>query len=70
MLKVLILAVLLMVIAFAALSIKLLIDKKAEFRGGSCSVSSPELEKQGISCGCGGSCYSDEGWEEIKPDHG
>ncbi len=58
MLKVLILAILLMVLAFAGLSIKLLLDKKAEFRGGSCSASSPELEKQGISCGCGGGCYT------------
>lgn len=60
MIKVLILAIILMIIAFAGLSIKLLIDRKAEFRGGSCSASSPELEKQGISCGCGGGyCTSD-----------
>jgi hypothetical protein len=60
MIKVLILAVILMLIAFAGMSIKLLFDRKAEFRGGSCSVSSPELEKQGITCGCGGACYTSE----------
>lgn len=46
-------------IAFIGLSIKLILDKKAVFKGGSCSASSPELEKRGISCGCGGdSCAS------------
>ncbi|HYW95858.1 MAG TPA: hypothetical protein VE870_09740 [Bacteroidales bacterium] len=61
MIKVLILAIILMLLAFAALSVKLLIDKKAEFKGGSCSASSPELEKQGITCGCGGSsCFTEQ----------
>ncbi len=59
MLKVLILAVLLMILAFAAMSVRLILDRKAEFRGGSCAASSPELKKQGISCGCGESCYTD-----------
>jgi hypothetical protein len=59
MIKVMILAAILLLIAFAGLSIKLILDKKAVFKGGSCSVSSPELEKQGISCGCGeDSCSS------------
>ncbi len=57
MIKVLLLAVILMILAFAGLSVKLILDRKAEFRGG-CSASSPELEKQGITCGCGGSCYT------------
>ena len=30
------------------------LNKKSEFKGGSCSAISPELEKKGISCGCGG----------------
>jgi len=60
MIKVLILAVILMILAFVALSIRLLLDKKAEFRGGSCSASSPELEKQGFTCGCGGMCNTRE----------
>jgi hypothetical protein len=59
MIKVMILAAILLLIAFAGLSIKLILDKKAVFKGGSCSASSPELEKRGISCGCGGdSCSS------------
>ncbi len=60
MIKVLILAVVLMILAFAGLSVKLIFNRKAEFRGGSCAASSPELEKQGISCGCGGGCYPRE----------
>ncbi len=56
MLKILILTILLVAIAFAGLAIKLIIDKKAEFRGGSCTASSPELEEKGISCGCEGHC--------------
>jgi len=57
MLKIIFLSVVLLMIAFIGLSIKLIFDKKAEFKGGSCSASSPELEKQGISCGCGaGAC--------------
>ena len=69
MIKVLILAVILMVIAFAGLSIKLFIDRKAEFRGGSCAASSPELEKQGISCGCGGGCYTAEKEQKLRIHH-
>lgn len=56
MLKILILTIVLLAIAFAGLAIKLIIDRKAEFRGGNCSASSPELEKRGISCGCEGHC--------------
>jgi hypothetical protein len=42
-----------MLIAFGALSIRLLFKKKGEFRGGSCSNITPELRDKGISCGCG-----------------
>ncbi len=61
MLKVLLISIVLLLIAFAGFGIKMLFNKKAEFKGGSCTASSPELEKQGISCGCGGgSCVSTE----------
>lgn len=57
MLKVLLISVILLLLAFAGFGIKMLFDKKAEFKGGSCTASSPELEKQGITCGCGsGGC--------------
>jgi hypothetical protein len=56
MLKVLLLSVVLLFLAFAGLAIKMFFDRKAEFKGGSCSATSPELESRGISCGCGGSC--------------
>jgi hypothetical protein len=40
------------------LSIKLIFDKKAVFKGGSCSASSDELREKGIGDCCGGSCSS------------
>ena len=63
MLKVMVAAVVLVVLAFAGLGIKMLFDRKAEFSGGSCRAtsSSPELADKGIGCGCGaGSCAGDQ----------
>jgi hypothetical protein len=57
MIKILILSVVLLGIAFLALSIKLLVNKKAEFKAG-CASASPELEEKGFGCGCGGACSS------------
>jgi hypothetical protein len=62
MLKVMLAAFVLVVLAFAGLGIKMLFDRKAEFTGGSCRAtsSSPELADKGISCGCGaGGCDSE-----------
>jgi hypothetical protein len=39
-------------IALIGLSIKLIFDKKSEFRCGSCISASAELKEKGISCGC------------------
>ena len=59
MLKVLLIAIILVGIAFAGLAIRLLLDRNAEFSGGSCQSGSKELEEKGISCGCGGgNCVS------------
>jgi len=52
--EVILLSVALLLIAFLGLSVKLLFDKKAEFKGSSCSATSPELKDKGVSCGCGG----------------
>lgn len=41
-------------IAFLGLAIRLLIDRKAEFSGGSCQANTDELKDKGITCGCGG----------------
>ncbi len=61
MLKVILAAVVLVLLAVAGLGIKLLFDRKAEFTGGSCQASgSEELRSRGISsCGCGGACETD-----------
>ncbi len=60
MIKILLLSIVLLFIAFAGFAVKMLFDKKAEFRGGSCASSSPELEKQGITCGCNNSCATED----------
>ena len=54
MIEVLVLTSLLLGIAFAGIAIKLLIDKKAVFKGSSCSATPDGLKDQGVSCGCGG----------------
>jgi hypothetical protein len=62
MIKVILAAVILVVLAVAGLGIRMLFDRKAEFSGGSCQASkSDELQARGISsCGCGGgTCASD-----------
>ncbi len=53
MLKILLITVILVGIAFAGLAIRLIIDRKAKFSGGSCQSGSKELEERGIACGCG-----------------
>ena len=54
--KIIILTVILLLIAFLALSVRLLFTKKGDFRGGSCSNHPDELKNKGIGCGCGASC--------------
>ncbi|MEX0986278.1 MAG: hypothetical protein WD052_02290 [Bacteroidales bacterium] len=58
MLKVMLAAIVLVVLAFAGLGIKLLLDRNAEFSGGSCrsSNASDPLSSKGFSCGCGAVC--------------
>ena len=55
MIQVIILSTVLILLAVAGLGIKMLFDKNAEFKGSSCQAAadSPELQKQGVSCGCG-----------------
>jgi len=54
MLKILIITVILVGVAFAGLAIRILLEKNGEFSGGSCQSASGDLKDQGISCGCGG----------------
>ncbi len=56
MLKVLILSVIILGLGLLGLSIKLLFDKKAVFKGGSCNASTPELREKGVGDCCGGAC--------------
>jgi hypothetical protein len=59
MLKILLITIGLLIIAFAGMAVKMLFDRNAEFSGGSCRTNSSELENKGISCGCGGHCAPD-----------
>jgi len=54
MLKILLITIILVAIAFAGLGIRLLLGRNAEFSGGSCQTGSDTLKEKGISCGCGG----------------
>ncbi len=61
MIQVIILSIVLILLAVAGLGIKMIFDKKAEFKGSSCQAAadSEVLREKGISCGCEGAC-SDE----------
>jgi hypothetical protein len=54
MLKILLVTVILVGIAFLGLAIRLLLDRKAEFSGGNCQATPDGLKDKGITCGCGG----------------
>ena len=56
MLQVFLPALIILLLAFAGLGIKLIFNKNAEFKGGSCqaAASSEHLKDKNISCGCGG----------------
>ena len=60
MLKILLIAFILLVIAFAALGIRLLLDRNAEFSRGSCQAGKNPLDKS-YGCGCGaGYCMAEK----------
>ena len=62
MLKILLITVILLVVAFAGLGIRILLEKNGEFSGGNCQATPKGLKDQGISCGCGeGHCGSSQG---------
>jgi hypothetical protein len=52
-LHIILISTILVLISLIGLSIRLLISKKGEFRGGSCTNITPELKEKGISCACG-----------------
>jgi hypothetical protein len=56
MIKVIILSIIILSLGLLGLSIKLIFDKKAVFKGGSCNVSSDELRDKGVGDCCGGAC--------------
>ena len=66
MLKILLITFIVLIIAFAGLGIRLLLDRNAEFSGGSCRAGESPDEKA-YGCGCGaGYCMA----EDTKSSHG
>lgn len=59
MLKLLLISIFLVAIAFLGFGVKLLFDKKAEFAPG-CASANPELKGKGVGCGCGGGACANE----------
>lgn len=51
-LKLVLLTISLMALAFAGLGIKILAKKDGEFAG-TCASKNPHLKKEGVDCGCG-----------------
>jgi len=60
MIKVLILSIVILALALVGLSIKLILDKKAVFKGSSCNALTDELRDKGVGECCGGSCASEK----------
>jgi predicted secreted protein len=52
-LELFIITVVLVLFVVLALSVRMLLTKKGEFRGGSCQSHPDGLKDQGIGCGCG-----------------
>jgi hypothetical protein len=56
MIKVLLLSIIILGLGLLGFSIKLLIDRKAVFKGSGCQSYSKELQERGIDGCCGGAC--------------
>ncbi len=59
MLKIILASVILVALSMAGLGLRMLFDRKAEFRGGSCSASADPNDPNTYSCACNGTCEVD-----------
>lgn len=53
MIQLILISVVMILLAVTGIGIKMLLDKKAEFKASSCQAASDTLNKEGITCGCG-----------------
>ncbi len=60
MLKILLITIILVAIAFAGLGIRILLERNGEFSGGSCQSASNDPDNHEISCGCEHRCKTDK----------
>ncbi|MFC2091057.1 hypothetical protein ACFLT1_09815 [Bacteroidota bacterium] len=62
MLKIILAAFILLLLAVAGLGIRMLFDRKAEFRGGSCqsTAAAGSVNTSDFSCACSGACENEK----------
>lgn len=65
MITVIILSILIVMLAFASFSVRLIFKKNSEFRG-SCASNNPFLQKEGVVCGVCGRKNGEPCGEEVK----
>jgi|GEM_PF-1068765 len=68
MLKILLITFIVLIVAVAGLGIRLLLDRNAEFSGGSCRSAGGE-DSNGLTCGCGGGyCMAEKAGDSEDRD--
>lgn len=65
MIPVIIVSILIVMLAFASFSVRLIFKKNSEFRG-SCASNNPFLQKEGVVCGVCGRKNGEPCGEEVK----
>ena len=65
MITVIVLSILIVMLAFASFSVRLIFKKNSEFRG-SCASNNPFLQKEGVVCGVCGRKNGEPCGEEVK----
>lgn len=65
MITVIIASILIVMLAFASFSVRLIFKKNSEFRG-SCASNNPFLQKEGVVCGVCGRKNGEPCGEEVK----
>lgn len=65
MIPVIVVSILIVMLAFASFSVRLIFKKNSEFRG-SCASNNPFLKKEGVVCGVCGRKNDEPCGEEVK----
>ncbi len=65
MLTVVIVSIIIVMLAFASFSVRLIFKKNSEFRG-TCANNNPFMQKEGVACGVCGRKSGESCGEEVK----